>query len=62
MEKKEILRIAVRAIEKGWGYETLYYGDDLYGKEEYADDIWELVVECQNIGTIAFNKKYKTQI
>ncbi len=40
MERQEMLRIAKRAITKKWDFETLKYGDDLYGKEKFADDVW----------------------
>ena len=53
-----MLRLAKKAIEKGWNFEQLKYGDDLYGKECFADDVWEFVEECGRIGTVAFNVKY----
>ena len=58
MNKSEILRLAKKAIEKRWDFEQLKYGDDLYGKECFADDVWEFVEECGRIGTVAFNVKY----
>ncbi len=61
MEKQELIALAKTAIDKKWDFETLKYGDDLYGKEELVDDVWEYVVECEEIGTVAFNKKYPTK-
>jgi len=59
MNDKEIIRIAKTAIDKKWDFDTLYYGDDLNGKEQFAESVWKYVVECEEIGTIAFNEKYK---
>ena len=58
MNETEMLRLAKKSIEKGWNFEQLKYGDDLYGKECFADDVWEFVEECGRIGTVAFNAKY----
>ena len=54
-----MLWIASKAADKGWDFEKLKYGDDLYGKEELAEDIWEYVEEYKEIGSVQFNKKYK---
>ncbi len=59
MEKKDIIWLASKCAEKGWDYETLKYGDDLYGKETMADEVWEYVAEYRMIGSIAFTDKYK---
>ena len=40
MDAKEMVKIAKYAIRKKMDYETLYYCDDLYGKEKHADEIW----------------------
>lgn len=58
MEQAAMARLAKRAIEKRWDFEQLKYGDDLYGKEHLADDVWDLVEECQAIGMTAFEAKY----
>lgn len=58
MERDEMIKIAKKAIEKRMDYETLEYSDYLYGKEDMADEIWEFVTECEEIGTIAFYEKY----
>lgn len=59
MEKSEIIYLATKAFDKGWDYETLKYGDDLYGREEYADDVWDYIVELKEDGRKAFYEKYK---
>lgn len=62
MDKKELIQIALIAIRKRMDYETLKYSDYLYGKEDMIDDVWEYVEECEEIGSIAFNEKYKDDI
>ncbi len=54
-----MLYIASKYFAKGYSYEDLKYGDDLYGREKYADEVWEYVIELQDIGRIAFYEKYK---
>lgn len=54
----ELVRLARRAIDKRWDFETLKYGDDLYGREHLVDAVWDFVEECQAIGRTAFDKKY----
>jgi hypothetical protein len=58
MQKEEMIRIAKRAIAKKLDYETLKYSDDLFGKEQFADEVYEYVTECEVIGTVEFYKKY----
>lgn len=58
MNQQDMIKIARRAVNKGWDFETLKYGDDMYGKESLADDVWEYVEECKRIGTTAFDAKY----
>lgn len=58
MGKNEMIEIAKVAIRKRLDYETLLYSDYLYGKEQHADDIWEFVAECDQIGQAAFIEKY----
>lgn len=58
MEHAEMVTLAKKAIYKRWDFEQLKYGDDLYGKEHLADEVWDLVEECEAIGTVAFNAKY----
>lgn len=54
-----MLFIASKYSEKGYGYEELRYGDDLNGREEFADEVHEYMVEYNKIGSIAFYDKYK---
>ena len=58
MTEKEKINIARTAQYKNMDYETLYYSDYMYGHESETDEVWEYVVEMEEIGTIAFNKKY----
>lgn len=58
MTKAEIIYLASKCFDKGWDYEKLMYGDDLYGKENLADDVWEYVCELKDIGRTAFYIKY----
>lgn len=59
MEKSEMLWIASKYADKGYDFEQLKYGDDLYGKENLADEVWEFVTEYKEIGSVAFREKYK---
>lgn len=54
-----MLWIASKYADKGYDFEKMKYGDDLYGKEDFADNVWEYVVECKEIGRKAFYEKYK---
>ncbi len=60
MELSEKLWIASKYAEKGYGYEDLKYGDDLYNEEDdnLVDEIWDYVEEYKAIGSIAFREKY----
>lgn len=59
MEQSEIIYLATKAFDKRWDFETLKYGDDLYGREQYADDVWEYVEELQQGGRAVFYEKHK---
>ena len=59
MTKQEMLWAATRAVGKGYSFEEMSYGDDLYGKEEFADEVGEYMTELQEIGRAAFYEKYK---
>lgn len=61
MEEKEKQEIALKYISKGYGAEEIRFGDDLYGKEQYANDVIEYYIECQEIGTKAFSEKYQVK-
>lgn len=54
-----MLWIASKYADKGYDFEQLKYGDDLYGKENLADEVWEFVTEYKEIGSVAFREKYK---
>ena len=59
MEKSEMIWIASKYASKKYDFEQMKYGDDLYGKEKHADEIWEYVEEYEEIGSLAFREKYK---
>jgi len=59
MTHEEKVHLALRAIDKRWNFEQLYYGDDLYGHEDDADSVWALVDECLDIGRVSFKQKYE---
>jgi len=58
MTKEEMINIASSAIRKNLGFETLRYSDYMYGKEDLTEEVYDYVIECQEIGSIEFNKKY----
>jgi len=58
MNKEEMIWIAKKAIEKRMDFETLKYSDYMYGKESLADEVWQYVEECDEIGRGAFYEKY----
>ena len=58
MEESEKVRIAKIAIYKNMDYEELKYSDYMYGQEDFTDEVWEYVKECQEEGTKAFYAKY----
>jgi hypothetical protein len=58
MTTDEIIKLAIRAFDKKWEYETLYYSDDLYGHEKDANEVWTYVEELEDIGRKAFLEKY----
>jgi len=59
MEKSEMIWIASKYAAKGYNFEQLKYGDDLYGKEHLADEVWEYVAEYHEEGSKNFREKYK---
>lgn len=59
MDKTEKIYIASIALGKNYNYETLKYSDYLYGKEEYADEIWEdYIVPAKENGMKWFREEY----
>lgn len=60
MTKEQMINIAKSAMNKSIDFETLYYSDYMYGEESLSDEVWKLVEECREIGTIAFSEKYDT--
>lgn len=62
MEKKEMIKIAMIAMDKNMGYETLYYSDYMHNKEDLTDDVWEYVIQAKNKGMEWFVKEYSDEI
>ena len=65
MTKEQKIWIASKFAEKGYGYETLFYSDNLLGLEVMercvvAEEIWEYMEEYKEYGSIAFKEKYKS--
>ena len=58
MEKSEQIYLASKAFDKGYDYEKMKYSDDLYGREESIEEIWEYVIELKEDGMNAFREKY----
>ena len=58
MKREEMIWVASYAIGKFLDYESLKYCDYMYGKENQADEVWEFVEECKEIGEAEFNRKY----
>lgn len=64
MELKDIIFLATKAYCKGWDYESLCYGDDLYKyegneKDKILDEVWSYVDEINENGTRWFKEEYK---
>jgi len=58
MDKDRMIWIASLAIGKGWDFEKLKWSDEMYSNMDEADEVYEYVVECQEIGTLAWKEKY----
>jgi hypothetical protein len=59
MSEERIIWVATWAAYKGYDYETLSYSDYMNGYSEFVDDVWDYVIELQEIGRLAFYEKYK---
>ena len=60
MEKSEMLRIASKYKVKGYSFEQMCYGDDMYNAtEEEKDQVGDFMTEYEDIGRVAFYEKYK---
>lgn len=58
MTYKELAEIAMKYVDKGYDYEALMYGDDLYDATDREKEICgELWSECREIGFKAFQEK-----
>ena len=54
----DMARLAMKCIEKCWDFEQLKYGDDVYGREFQAHDVWDLVEEAREVGMSEFDARY----
>jgi len=59
MERAELFELASYALMKGYDYETMYYCDEMYGRGEYLDDVWEIVEEAHENGLAWFRVEAK---
>lgn len=57
-DKAFLVKLARKARDKRWSFDALKYGDDLYGQEHLAHEVWSLVEELDEIGRAAFDAKY----
>ena len=58
LSKEELVYLASYAVGKGLDYETMEWSDEMYGKQEYMDAVWEYVIECRENGRNEFRDKY----
>ncbi len=58
MKTEEKIWLASKAFNRGWDFEKLKYSDDLYGREDLADDVWNYVDEMRDYGLINFRESY----
>ncbi len=64
MEYLEKINIAKKAIEKDYSYEDLCYNDVFYDesdKDELIGQVWDLILECREIGVVQWKHKYKIE-
>lgn len=61
-KEEEWVQEAIYAIGKNMDYEQLYYSDNMYGKESETDEVWNYVLEHDEIGRTAFNEKYRAYL
>lgn len=55
MDNVELMKIALKHIEKGYSSEQMTYGDDLYSATvEEVDKAVDYYFECQRVGTATF--------
>ena len=60
MTNEELLWVASKYKQKGYSYEDMCYGDDMYeATEEEKDMVGEYMTEYEDIGRNAFYEKYK---
>ena len=45
MKEADMIWVASKALAKNIDYESLMYSDDLYGTEDFIDEVWDYVLE-----------------
>lgn len=60
MSKADMIYIASKAHGKGWDHEKLRWSDDMYGKNDVMEDVFEYFEEYEEIGREKFYLKYST--
>jgi len=58
MTQKEMIQIALIAVDRNYDYKRLKSSYFISGREEFMDEVWNYVDECKNIGLIAWREKY----
>lgn len=59
MKEKEMVQIARKAVRKDWSYDDLESSHEMQDLGLFVEDVMEYVIECEEVGTIAFEEKYK---
>lgn len=60
MTKDKALWLATWIDYKGYDFEKFSYCDNAYNlTDEQKEEVWEYVIELNEIGSIAFREKYK---
>ena len=50
MTQEEKIKAASYTMMKGYNYEQMMYSDEMYGKSEHMDDVWNIVIEIEENG------------
>jgi hypothetical protein len=59
MGRAELFKLASYALMKGYDYETMHYCDEMCGKGEFMDDVWDIVNEAEERGLMWFREEAK---
>ena len=62
MKRVKLMEIALLYVEKGYNYDQLRDGDDLYrATEEEKDTCADFMTQCKDEGLISFRKKIEAE-